>query len=170
MGSATATRARSANTQWRRNSQSFTTDPGRMRREIICWYAADLRSLFRAATHGLLRGGLHRGQGCARRDQCAYESRGNRVRLTYLVGFGHFSAPMARISVRLIFALLYRNLMAVCQIGCEPCPPLGRIEIRKYRRAKVFCQRWRMLMWLARFLLVMPQSSNLSGVSNDEST
>lgn len=110
------------------------------------------------------------GEGCAGRDQCAYESRGNRVRLTYLVGFSHFSASMARISVGLIFALLYRNLMAVCQIGYEPCPPLGRIEIRKYRRAKVFCQRWRMLMWLARFLLVMPQSSNLSGVSNDEST
>lgn len=66
-------------------------------------------------------------KGSAGRDQCAYESRGNRVRLTYLVGFSHFSASMERISVGLIFALLYRNLMAICQIWCEPCPPFGRV-------------------------------------------
>lgn len=58
-------------------------------------------------------------QGCAGRAQSAYESRGNRIRQDALEGRRHFLGRIRANMKRLSFALLYRNLMAACQIWCE---------------------------------------------------
>lgn len=57
--------------------------------------------------------------------QCAYESRGNRIRGGALEAGRHFFAPKGAALYGLMFALLYRNLMAACQIWCEHRPPCG---------------------------------------------
>jgi hypothetical protein len=48
-----------------------------------------------------------------------YESRGNRIRRTPLGVERHFLACISLNLDRMSFALLYRNLMAACQIWCE---------------------------------------------------
>jgi hypothetical protein len=57
--------------------------------------------------------------GFAGRAQSAHESRGNRIRETALGARCLFLDPISPNIDRLIFALLYRNLMAACQIWCE---------------------------------------------------
>lgn len=85
----------------------------------MCWYAADPRARDGVTPLAYSRERELLGSGAPLRAQCAHESRGNRIRRTPLVARRLFFAPMGVVVKGLIFALLYRNLMATCQIWCE---------------------------------------------------